>query len=301
MHLDANTTQNYLFKLQGYLMKVRDSFESLPCNNAYRSLSSYFYKTGSIDGIYIHHVKSALHDVALIATRHADNIATHSGVAKKSWKSKLTDKERAIRIDGLYSHRPVEAFKFEKLSDGFESLVRSIFQEIKKENLSDFLDYCRHDLNSYLHDLYLGKPNRGDDLDKLNTLLKQIDAVLDNMNKLIEMVIDNPFDDPFAKDNLENAIHIFWKLQSSIIGAISSIKLSERQHKQLEIDFIKELALNYKHYLNLNPSADNRRGKFMEFVSLIEDEVDTITNISIRDKNRFGRVIVQKALKELNR
>lgn len=294
---DPKISQAYLFKLQGYLMKVRDSFESLPCNNAYNSLSAIFYKKANFeDAIFIDQVKPALHGIARIALCNAVYIQERSGVRARSWQSKLTDHEISIRMLGLYSHRPVKAYKCEKFSDAFIQYIRNTFSEVESKKVDSFIKDTMEDLNCYLHNLWMGLPNRDDDLEKLNTLLNQTEKVLDEIKFLIQMVTEQPFADLFAKDKLKIYLPALWKLFLCTKEAISEIQLNKANYKQLEVRFIADLATNYRIYLDLNPSADNRRGKFMDFLSILEDEIDRITNNS-RGKNRFGRPLVGKAIK----
>lgn len=294
---DPKISQAYLFKLQGYLMKVRDSFESLPCNNAYNSLSAIFYKKANLeDGIYIDQVKPALHGIALIASRNAVYIQQRSGVRARLLQSKLTHQEISIRIEGSYSHRPVKAYKCEKFSDAFIQYVRNTFSQVETEKLNTFLKDINEDLNTYLYNLWLGLPNRDDDLEKLNTLLNQTEKVLDEIKFLIDMVIEQPFADPYAKDKLKIYVRALWELFFCTKEAINEIQVSKANYKQFEFSFIGELVHNYKGYLNLTPSADNRRGEFMNFISFVEDELDSVTNQN-REKNRFGRQLVAKAIK----
>lgn len=298
MGKDPKTYQEYLFKYQCYLMKVRDSFEDLPCNNGYKTLDLIFYKKASFeDGIYINQVTPALHGIARIASHNAVYIQQKSGVPARKWKSKLTDHERAIRMAGLYSHRPIKAFVCDNFSDGFESYIINTFPEVPRDQIDRFLEDSKQELNSYFYDLWHGEPNRKEDLEKLKTLLKQTEKVIDKVDLLVEMVLDNDcIDCLYDKENFKKYMPVIWKLFHCTQEAIARIKSEKDNYKQLETNFIAELALNYKVYLKLEPSPDVRRGKFMDFISGIEDEIDLITRSSTRKKNRFGRLVVSKAI-----
>lgn len=305
MSTDSQNAQTYLFKLQGYLMKARDSFESLPSNNAYSKLSSLFYKSACFDdGIHTDQVTPALNGIARIASHNALYIEQRSGVPARRCKSKLTDEEIGLRIDVLYSHRKDKPLRCENFSDDFERDVRNMFSKVESKSLDMFFEESKQALNEYFYDNWLSKstdiyyPNRDDDLKKLNTLLKQTEKIIDEIPLLIEMVIDNDcIDCYFDKEDIKKHIPVIWKLFFCTKEAIDKIQSSKGDYKQLQVSLIAELACNYRVYLKLKPSTDETRGQFMDFISLVEDEIDRITK-QTRKKNRFGRQMVSRAIKK---
>lgn len=299
MGRDPKKYQEYLFKLQGYLMKVRDSFESLPCHNAYETLELIFDKKAYFeDGIYIKQVKPALHGIAKIASDNAVYIQQRSGVAVRPWKSKLSSKEVDIRVAGEYSHRPVEAFKIKKLPNNLKKFVNKNFSKVEEEKQNLFLLATLQNINCYLYNEWLGKPDRKEDLERLNRMRDQTQKIINETPLLTQLIVDNDcIDCYFHKEDIKKYIPVIWKLLHCTKEAIEKIQSSKANYKQLEVSFIADLACNYRLFLSLNPSADNRRGEFMNFISLIEDEMDSITK-QTRKENRFGRWVVARAIKK---
>lgn len=302
--LDADllkTDSSYLRSLRGYCKKDCSSIDNLPNNNAYNELSKILYpydknsKTPTVS-----ECKLSLHYVWGTAYKVEAYIEEIGGPERVSYVSKLSDDEIARRMRGEYSHRNAERPKIIELTSADFNDLSNILSVDKIDNLSQM--YINESINSYRYSVWDSVPCRDEDLDKLNTLKKQVERVLDNIGRLSEMVVGRyKYSDFGFKDDLKIAIDRIWVLFLVVDEAISNIKKRPRQHKQHESELIENLSDEYKRLTNKNPSGDTRRGKFMDFLSAIEDILDkNDSSIKSRSKNRMGSDLVKATLKKYN-
>lgn len=197
--------------------------------------------------------------------------------------------------------------RFMLSSRSFED-IKVILGPIEDAEKKFFLRRAQEDINHYLQDAWYGAPNRENDLDRLETLLRQVDRVLDNIGDLCEIVVSERYkhaDNFFMEDDLRRCISNTWVLYDATCDAIESIKNAPRHHKPLEFELIDQLAYSFWTRTGKKPSGSHVDCKFMKLLSVIEDELDNFEkpvkgdSTPPRQVNRFGRELVEKVIAQL--
>jgi hypothetical protein len=288
----------YLRKLRGYCHKPRSSIDSLPNNNAYRLLSMVMYPLGkNSTTASVSDSKASLAYIWRFAYRLEAYIEQQGGPRRVDYVSKLSSEEIGIRMRGEYSHRKQSRPEIINLSSND---LRNLSNSMGVGNIDDQSRiYISEAINSYRISVWDSIPSRENDLDKLNTLKNQVNRVLNNVGRLCEMTVNHyKHPDLGSEADLQKAIFQIKELLTAVDLTILRIKNMPRQHKQHEAELVLELLGEYRHLTKKNPSGDPRRGRFMEFVSAVEDILDhDEAKNDIRNKNRIGSELVKTILK----
>jgi hypothetical protein len=288
----------YLRKLRGYCHKPRLSIDNLPNNNAFRVLSMVMNRLEQNPSkVSVSDCKDSLAYIWVVAYRLEAYIEQQGGPRRVDYVSKLSSEEIEIRIRGDYSHRKrprPEIIKFS--NDDFKRLANSLeVDEIDKQNLM----FINEAINIYRLSVWDSTPSREDDLDKLSTLKRQINRVLDNIGRLCEMAVNQyKYSNCSSDSKLQKAVLQIKVLLKSVDLTILRIKKMPRKHKQHEVELTIELLDEYRNITKKNPSSDPRRGSFMQFLSVLEDILDHNEAKNYRRiKNRIGSELVRAILK----
>lgn len=259
---------DHLKKLRGYCSKAANTLEDLPNNRAYMilncQLSPLAFERPSIEDC-----KYSLHRIWDIAYCMEAYIQQLGGPRRIPYKSKLSDEEIARRMRGEYCHTSIPRPRPFHFSEEEKKLLRQFMRKVGQEEFNFFIKLTEETITCYLHDKWEGKPNREDDRDKLNTLYRQADRVLDNTGRLIEMAVGRYlYSDYGFPEDIKNHVGNVRELLFATEAATEKIKQLPRRSKPMEWEMVDEIAYRFWVSTDIKPSA---RNKFMGVIALIED------------------------------
>ncbi|MDO9010768.1 MAG: hypothetical protein Q7U78_03015 [Gallionella sp.] len=283
-----------LRKLRGYCSKAIKTLEDLPCARAYRTLSSQLFllKEGDNKVPSLEDCKYSLHRIWSISYCIEGYIQQIGGPRRATYKSKLSDEEIAKRMGGEYSHTRIAQPACFHFTENEKKTLRQFISKIDQEEFDFFVKLTAETITEYLFEKWEGKPNREDDVDKLNTLHKQVERVLGNTGRLIEMTMGRyKYSDCVFLNDIGRHVGNLWELLFVTEDATKKIKQLPRRSKPLEYKMVNEIAYSFWRSTGIKPSA---RNKFMEVVSVIECALENYAGHSL-----MGAELIEAAIKEL--
>jgi hypothetical protein len=271
---------DHLKKLRGYCSKAVNTLEDLPNNHAYTILSCRLSPL-ALEIPSIEDCKYSLHRVWGIAYCMEAYIQHLGGPRRMPYKSKLSDEEIARRMGGEYCHTSIPRprpcpFHF---SEEEKKLLRQFMRKMDQEEFDLFITLTEETVTCYLRDKWEGKPNREDSLDKLNTLRRQVERVLGNTDRLLEMAAGRYlYSDCGFPENIKSHADNVRELLFAIEAATEKIKQLPRRSKPLEWEMVDEIAYRFWAQTGIKPSA---RNKFMGVIAVIDGTTNTTLGIEL--------------------
>lgn len=286
-HAQMAKDAGLLVKFRGYCRKAGLTLIDLPNQNAYQTLSLIMYPSGQSP----ERSKQAINYLWGIARNIEAFISQNGGPRLVPYPKMKTwpEDKRPAWVRFKFS---TEQIAFLRWFQGKHGFVDYRFPDDVADYINDYLHSC------YEH--YADNANRDrareDDLDKLETLEKQLERVIDNYGPIVEMMLGRyRYADWGCEKSAKEEIGRVYDLFFATRDAIVAIGESQRRHKPLEFELACDLVYMFWKRTGIKPSIKDTS----PFPDFMDNAIEPALGWLPGENRRLGHDLLKKAIAEI--